>query len=68
MTNTTMLEKVIANSGFKKSHIAEQMGINAYTLALKIKNEREFKATEIDALCKILNIDVSLRMKIFFAR
>jgi DNA-binding Xre family transcriptional regulator len=62
-----MLEKVISNSGFKKSHIAEQMGINAYTLTLKIKNEREFKATEIDALCKILNIDVSSRMKIFFA-
>lgn len=67
MTNTAMLEKAIIDSGFKKSRIAERMSINSYTLALKINNEREFKASEIDLLCKILDLDVNQRMAIFFA-
>ena len=67
MTNTIMLEKIIVNSGYKKGYIAEQMGINSYTLSLKIKNKKEFKASEIDAMCKILDIDVTRRMQIFFA-
>ena len=67
MTNTAMLEKAIAVSGFKKFRIAERMRINAYTLALKINNEREFKASEIDMLCKILDLNVEQRMMIFFA-
>ncbi len=68
MTNTAMLEKAIYDSGFRKNHIAKKMGITSYTLALKIKNEREFKANEIDALCELLNIDVPARMQIFFAK
>lgn len=66
MTNTKLLERVIAESGYKKAHIASKMGINAYTLSLKIKNEKEFKASEIDAICSLLNIDVEARMNIFF--
>ena len=67
MTDTVMLEKVISDSGIKKGHLAMLVGINSYTLAMKINNEREFKASEIDTLCKILNIDVNNRMRIFFA-
>ena len=67
MTNTTLLEKVIADSGYKKSYLAERIGINPYTLAKKIRNETQFKSDEIGDLCRILNIDVDSRMKIFFA-
>ena len=67
MTNTIMLEKIIFDAGIKKGRLASLVGINSYTLALKINNEREFKASEIDALCKILGINVEKRMQIFFA-
>lgn len=67
MTNTALLEKAIANSGYRKSYIAERMKINPYTLAKKIRNETQFKSDEIDDLCRILNLDVGSRMKIFFA-
>lgn len=68
MTNTVMLEDAIIESGYKKSYIAAQLGLSSYALALKIKNVSEFKASEIDTLCRILKIDVDLRMKIFFAK
>ena len=67
MTNTLMLEKIIDDSGLKRNFIATQMGITSYTLSLKINNKKEFKASEIDRLCAILEIDVASRMQIFFA-
>ena len=68
MTNTTLLEQYIEKSGYKKSFIAEQLGISAYAFALKCNNKSEFKATEIDILCKLLKIGVKDRMAIFFAK
>ena len=49
MTDTKMLEKAINDSGLKRSFIASQIGITAYTLALKIDNKKEFKALVKDA-------------------
>lgn len=68
MTNTELLEKRINQSGYKKSYIAKTIGITAYSLAKKIRNENEFKATEINKLCDLLGIS-SLEEKdsIFFA-
>lgn len=68
MTNTALLEEFIERSGYKKSYIAAQLGITAYALSLKINNKSEFKANEIDILCKLLKIGVSDRMRIFFAQ
>lgn len=69
MTNTTLLEKKIEASGFKRSYIAKVLGLSAYGLKLKIHNTHEFKASEIDALCTLLGIDcVQERMSIFFAK
>lgn len=67
MTNTALLEEYIEKSGYKRSFIAKKLGITAYALALKINNNSEFKATEIDIICKLLNIGISDRMAIFFA-
>lgn len=68
MTDTEKLRARIAKSGFKRSHIAAALGISTAALAQKIDNRREFKASEIDTLCKLLNI-TSLKEKesIFFA-
>lgn len=67
MTNTALLKEYIAKSGYKMSFIAKALGITSYALSLKINNKSEFKANEIDILCKLLNIGIRDRMRIFFA-
>lgn len=67
MTNTTLLEKKIEESGFRKSYIAKELGLSTYGLSLKIKNVNEFKASEIDKLCNLLGItNMEERCAIFF--
>ena len=67
MTNTALLGKYIEKSGYKKSFIAEKLGITSYGLALKINNKSEFKASQITILCKLLKISAKDRETIFFA-
>lgn len=68
MTNTALLKEYITKSGYKRSFIAKALGITSYGLALKVDNKSEFKANEIDILCKLLNIGIRDRMRIFFAK
>ena len=58
MTNTSLLEEYIQKSGYKRSFIAEKLGITSFTLAQKINNKLEFWASEIDALCELLGIGI----------
>ena len=68
MTNTTLLEAKITESGLKKSYIAKSIGLTPYGLTLKIRNINEFKASEIDKICILLGIDSpEERCDIFFA-
>ena len=69
MTNTELLEEKIAESGYKKSYIAKAIGLKSvYGLTKKLRNENEFKAKEINALCDLLNIDsLDEKERIFFA-
>ena len=69
MTNTVLLREVIENRGLKLKFIAENLGLSAYGLQLKIDNKQEFKTSEVSALCSLLGID-SLEDKeaIFFAQ
>lgn len=68
MTNSEKLRNKIEESGLKRSYIAKVLGITTAALSQKVANRREFKASEIDILCKVLSI-TSLREKedIFFA-
>lgn len=68
MTNKDMLEEYIEKSGYKKSFIAKQLGLTTFGFLLKVTNKSEFKATEIETLCTLLNISVEERMAIFFAK
>jgi hypothetical protein len=68
MTNTSLLEEYIKHSGYRKSYIANNLGITPYAFALKCNNKSEFKATEIDLLCGLLKIGIKDRMSIFFAK
>ena len=69
MTNTMLLEEKIEKSGYKRSYIAKAIGLkSAYGLAKKIRNESEFKSSEINALCELLNINsLGEKERIFFA-
>ncbi len=68
MTNTTLLDDYIKKSGLKKSYIAETLGITRVTFSMKCTNKNEFKASEIEILCTLLNIGVADRINIFFAK
>lgn len=70
MTNTELLEERIDKSGYKKSYIAKAIGLKStFGLSKKIRNENEFKASEIDALCELLGINsLEERQRIFFAK
>lgn len=68
MTNTTLLEQYIENSGYKKSFIAEQLGLTAYGFSLKVNNKSEFKASEMTTLCDLLKIQARDKEAIFFAK
>lgn len=68
MTNTKLLIQFINNSGLKKGKIAEMLGISLFTLKRKIENETEFKQSEIQKLCKLLNINTAAEKEsVFFA-
>ena len=68
MTNSKKLNERIERSGLKKSYIAKALGIAACTLSHKISNRRDFKASEINALCDLLGIkDPEEKEAIFFA-
>ncbi len=69
MTNTKLLEEKIDKSGYKKSYIAKAIGLKStFGLLKKIRNESEFKATEINILCDLLKIEtLEEKEAIFFA-
>jgi len=67
MTKTDRLNDLINDSGLKREYIAKTMGLSRFGLLKKINNETEFKAGEIDLLCKILHIDdLEQKWDIFF--
>ena len=68
MTDTKALQKRIEQSGLKQEFIAKKIGLSSYGFAKKRDNETEFKPSEIDGLCDLLNIDtLEEKFAIFFA-
>ena len=68
MTNTEELRRIIKNSGLKLEYIAEQLGITRFSLSKKIENVTEFKTSEVQKMCDVLQIsDPSMKEAIFFA-
>ena len=67
MTNTPLLKEHIKESGYKIGFLAQQLGISNHSMSRKINGKNEFKASEIDILCKSLKIGAKDRTAIFFA-
>lgn len=67
MTDVTLLRDKIAKSGYKMQYIAQQLGITPQGLYLKLNNTNQFRADEIQILCRLLHITDAREMKrIFF--
>ena len=68
MTNKALLDRRIAESGYKKSYIAKALGITPETFSRKIKNISYFNVSEMRILCELLGItSPEEKDNIFFA-
>lgn len=69
MTNTELLEKLIAESGLKKSYLAKVANMSPAWLRACIINEGEFRESQMIAIANALGIkDEKLFMAVFFAQ
>lgn len=68
MTNTELLDAEIKASGKKVGYLAEKCGLSATGFYNCRTNRAEFKASQIEILCRELNItSLAKRHAIFFA-
>lgn len=67
VTDSKELNKEIEESGITITAIAKKIGITREGFYKKLNNETEFKASEISALQRILNLSNEKRDEIFFA-
>ena len=65
MTNTEKPRIAIKCAGLKLGYIADNLGITRESLNMKMRNETEFKASEIVTLKRILNLTDEERNDIF---
>lgn len=69
MTNTAELERLISESGLKKSYIAKAINLSRQGFKNKCENKTPFTSKEIIGLCEVLNITkLTDKERIFFAR
>lgn len=68
MTNKQLLEQAIREKGLKKSFLAEKIGLTPAGFYNCLNNKAEFKASQINTLCDLLDIkDLATKEAIFFA-
>lgn len=68
MTNVKLLDEKIRQSGLKKKYLAERIGVSRGTLCALLSNKKEFKTSQVRALCEVLGIKDDETIKaIFFA-
>ena len=69
MTDTEGLKEIIQKSGLKMKFLAQKLNLSDFGFSNKVNNVTEFKASEIDSLCEILQIKaLSEKERIFFAK
>lgn len=56
MTNTQQVKAALVSAGLTQAKAANMLGLSRVSFNYKINNKREFKAKEIEKLCKILHI------------
>ena len=66
MTNTVCMEAALARVGKTKGECAEALGISCRSLHKKVANITEFKASEIEKLIELLELNDEKFRMIFF--
>ena len=66
MTNKNLLIAKMTEKGLRREDVAETLGISLNAFNMKLSNETEFKASEIQALSKMLGVSRQ-KDKYFFA-
>ena len=66
MTNTILLNTWIDKSGFKKTYIAQRLGLSFQGFLNKLNGKSEFTVREVIILCRLLKIPFDDREVIFF--
>lgn len=68
MTNTTLLEEKIKQSGLKKGYLADRIGVSRSTFYAQVRNGVEFRVSQVKILCSLLGIkDPETMQAIFFS-
>lgn len=68
MTDTKLFLKILAEQKVTCTALAKAIGLSRQSLSLKIHNKREFVTSEIEKICKYLNIgNLETRQRLFFA-
>lgn len=65
MIDTNLLKLKIDEKGLKRYYIADKMGISVQALQLKVDGVREFKASEIRIISRLLGLELKEIDKIF---
>lgn len=69
MTDTKELERIIKESGLKKSYIAKELKLSRQGFKNKCENKSLFTSKQIKQLCEMLNITkLAEKERIFFAK
>lgn len=68
MTDSLELDYAIKKAGLNRQKVAGLLGVSQMAFFNKIHNRTEFKASEIVALKKLLNLSNEQRDRIFFAK
>lgn len=56
LTATNKLKAKLSEKGLTQSEVADKLGISYQAFSYKLNNKSEFKASEIETLCKELDI------------
>ena len=65
MTDTMLLDEVIAAKGMKYSFLAQALGLSNYGFSKKRYGLSEFTASEVAKLSQVLGLSRDMRDKIF---
>ena len=69
MTDTVLLEKYIKKSKIPKNRISDLLGCSPFVFAKKERNEEDFKVSEVEVLCALLDINsIENKYDVFFSK
>lgn len=66
MTNTLEFKAMLVRSGYTADQLAKEIGMSRQSLSYKTNNKREFTASEINSIAKVLGLTLEEKEVIFF--